>query len=272
MKRQDFTGRIQGHWVVIGMEREDPLNPNCDFWTVRCTRCGNEKSLMTSEILKHRNPLCACRRHNYAKAQKLETGESKTRLYKIWVGMLSRCEDPDSLGAKYYYNKGIRVCDEWRENFHGFKRWSIENGYTDVLTIDRIDNDLGYSPDNCRWVTKDVQYNNKKRIQIEMDGSLVNLVDICKEKNLSCTTVYQRFRKYSAKSEQINIEELFAPAKKRTRRDRNKGSWAEPKTTEARIIARIVDMMSKDDRLKALAMMRVMFADYFENGSDDDAT
>ena len=80
---------------------------------------------------------------------------SNTRLYSIWKGMRHRCSNPKRPGYKYYGGKGIQVCDEWdgKDGFLNFYNWSIKNGYDDSLTIDRINSNKDYNPDNCRWVS-----------------------------------------------------------------------------------------------------------------------
>lgn len=89
-------------------------------------------------------------------------GKRKTRLYRIWLGMKNRCNNPKTSRYPDYGSRGITVCDEWKDDFQAFYDWSISNGYEDHLTIDRIDNDKGYSPDNCRWVSYLVQGNNSR--------------------------------------------------------------------------------------------------------------
>lgn len=78
--------------------------------------------------------------------------------------MKTRCTNPNISYFKYYGGKGVTVCQEWSESFECFQKWAISNGYSDDLTIDRIDSDGDYTPNNCRWVTMAVQNRNKKKV------------------------------------------------------------------------------------------------------------
>ena len=86
--------------------------------------------------------------------------KTKTRLYHIWNGMRGRCLHESCAGYKYYGAKGVSICEDWGD-FDNFKKWALNNGYKDGLTLDRIDNKKGYSPNNCRWVTIKMQENNR---------------------------------------------------------------------------------------------------------------
>jgi len=120
-----------------------------------CTECSNE---MASDIAK----ACAARRSKnpYFKY-------SHERLYLVWVGMKSRCENEKTNAYKYYGAKGVKVCDEWHD-YLAFRKWAVENGYDEnapygACTIDRINPFGNYEPSNCRWTDMDTQLHNKRR-------------------------------------------------------------------------------------------------------------
>ena len=90
-------------------------------------------------------------------------GMYKSRLYRIWQNMIKRCYYPSSNRYEAYAGRNISICDEWRHDFKSFMDWAIANGYENNLSIDRIDNSQGYSPDNCRWDDPKTQANNTRR-------------------------------------------------------------------------------------------------------------
>ena len=91
--------------------------------------------------------------------------DSKTRLYNIWRSMINRVENKNSLDYKNYGGRDITICKEWRIDYLSFKKWALENGYSNTLKIDRIENNSGYSPDNCRWATQTIQSRNTRRLR-----------------------------------------------------------------------------------------------------------
>ena len=88
-------------------------------------------------------------------------GESKSRLYRTWRGMKNRCSYPSAPDYKNYGGRGITVCDEWKDSFETFREWAISNGYDDSLTLDRINVNENYRPENCRWTTMKEQERNR---------------------------------------------------------------------------------------------------------------
>lgn len=118
----------------------------------------------------------------------------KTKLYGRWVMMKQRCYNPNN---KDYYNygaRGIKVCDEWRNNYLNFHNWAYANGYNDTLSIDRIDVNGDYKPINCRWVDKNIQANNKVcTIYIDYEGNSVTLTELSNITGIKRETLEMRY-------------------------------------------------------------------------------
>ena len=123
-------------------------------------------------------------------------GQTNTRLYSIWVGMRKRCNNPKDRAYINYGGRGITVCDEWNGDFAAFRDWALASGYNDHLSIDRIDNDQGYSPDNCRWTTTRCQNGNKRTVRrFVIDGQEMTIKDISERYHLNLNTLNARLRR-----------------------------------------------------------------------------
>jgi len=138
-------------------------------------------------------------------------GASHTRLYKIWCGMRDRCNRPSHDSYPRYGGRGIKVCEEWTESFVGFQRWAKSNGYRSDKSIDRIDNDGPYHPDNCRWSTDKAQARNKSEAKshliVEHDGKRMNLLAWSRETGIYYNTLIRRYKRG------LKGDKLFAPTK-----------------------------------------------------------
>lgn len=120
----------------------------------------------------------------------------KMILNQRWRSMKHRCNNPNAHYYKYYGGRGIKVCDEWLNNFDSFYEWAINNGFSKELSIDRKNNDKGYSPDNCRWVTEKIQKRNTSRANlVEYKGESWPLADLCEKFDFPYSVMYQRLRK-----------------------------------------------------------------------------
>jgi hypothetical protein len=122
-------------------------------------------------------------------------GLSHTRIDNIYKGMVDRCHNPASYNYHKYGARGTTVCDEWMEDKTAFFKWAFANGYNETLTLDRIDNDKGYSPDNCRWSTYKAQANNKRNNRIlEAFGQEKTMAEWADVFHISPSTIWARLK------------------------------------------------------------------------------
>lgn len=123
-------------------------------------------------------------------------GLRNTPLYVTWANMKQRCYNPNDTHYKWYGGRGVTVCDEWRNDFKAFYDWALANGYRDGLTIDRIDYDKNYSPDNCRFITMSKQQRNKSSNKlISFNGEIMSVQEWAEKLNIKPSTLRARFNK-----------------------------------------------------------------------------
>ena len=139
----------------------------------QCPRCGRVVEMYAAHYYRGSSS-CHC------------IDSRNNRLYRIWTNMKSRCNNPNFPSYRYYGARGIKVCDEWKDNFLIFESWALANGYRDDLSLDRVDNNGNYEPSNCRWATLREQAGNKSNnVMITINGETKHLREWCRYLNLN---------------------------------------------------------------------------------------
>ena len=191
----DLTGKTFGKLEVIGVH---DTGSRKTYYVCQCD-CGNIKVVRADALISGATKSCGCIKKEQDKINLSANHKHKmsgTRIYETWQDMKRRCYNKQNARYDRYGGRGITVCDEWLNNFQSFYDWAISNGYSDDLTIDRIDNDGNYEPSNCRWSTAKEQCNNRgSNINITIGNATKSLMCWCEIFNVDYKKVYARYKR-----------------------------------------------------------------------------
>lgn len=178
MSLVDITGVRFGRYTVV---KRAPNDKNGSaMWVCRCD-CGTEKIVRGASLRSGAVVSCGCFHKDDLKCRLTTHNMSNTRIREIWNCMKQRCSNPRNTAYKYYGGRGVSVCDEWKNDFSSFLSWALNNGYTDDLTLDRIDTNGNYEPSNCRWISRAEQQNNTRYVRhFTINGETKSLAEWCR--------------------------------------------------------------------------------------------
>jgi len=164
---------------------------NRSHWKVKCV-CGKIFNTRTDALKTRTRISCGCKNPNTGP---IKHGLTHHRIYKIYLGMKQRCYNKKNTKYPLYGGRGITICDEWLNDVTKFYEWSMANGYKDNLSIDRINNDMGYSPENCRWESKLTQSRNRRSSRmVEINGEKKTFSEWCLLYGINRKTATDRVR------------------------------------------------------------------------------
>lgn len=189
----DLTGRPFGRWVVIEEAGRD--GSGAVMWKCRCA-CGTEKTVHGPNLLHGRSTSCGCRSREVTAARSRTHGQVGTPLYKSWADMISRTTRPTDPEFHNYGGRGITACPQWIQSFEAFAR-DMGPTYREGLTLERVDVNGPYSPENCSWATRKAQARNKRStVRVEFRGAVKPLIEWCELLGLAYQATYYRIHRY----------------------------------------------------------------------------
>lgn len=198
----DISGKEFGKLTAI--EPIGKSKHNEIIWKCKCV-CGKQAEATGINLRRGNTKSCGCLKNGLLSKYEIKdissencenTVKENERLYRIWIGVKTRCYNTNSANYKYYGAKGIIVCNEWLHDFQAFYDWAIANGYKDGLTLDRKDNSKGYSPENCKWSTmKEQAQNTSQTIKISCNGETKTISEWSDITGIPKNVIKQRIKK-----------------------------------------------------------------------------
>lgn len=191
-QRYDLTGQTFGRLKVIRFAGKSTDRQY--LWECECS-CENHTHLIVKagNLRSGNTKSCGCLHSEITAKVHTKHGHRYDKIYGVWKTMKARCYNSNAENYNRYGGRGITICDDWLNSFEMFYRWSIKNGYQEGLTIDRIDNNGNYEPNNCRWTDRIMQANNRQtNHKLVYKETTQNLSQWCKELNLPYNAIYNR--------------------------------------------------------------------------------
>lgn len=191
---QDLTGQKFNRLTFIEPDRihQSPKGYRNLYWLLKC-ECGNSTVKKSTSVKSGYAKSCGCLQREMTSKARRTHGDSDSRLYYVWENMRKRCYKPNSDRYKNYGARGIKVCDEWKDDYGAFMKWALSNGYKDNLTIDRNDVNGNYTPENCSWIPMAEQAKNRTTNKwIYINDQKLSPTDIEEKYNIPVKTVYAR--------------------------------------------------------------------------------
>lgn len=211
MRKIELTGRRFSRWTVV--EEVDKRGKE-SYWLCKCD-CGVERSVSGNNLRAGKSTSCGCLGLENMLQSVTHHGLSKHPLHSKWSSMIARCYNPNNKRYMDYGGRGITVCEEWRNDFMSFYTWSISNGWSPELTIDREKNDGNYEPGNCRWADRITQARNRRSSRIitcrGMTMTLAAFAELVGEKS---DIIHYRIRHGWSEEDAI-----FTPFKRRSKHE-----------------------------------------------------
>lgn len=192
MKDEEVIGKRFGRLTVIC--RNGNSSNSSKMYLCKCD-CGKSKNVIGVYLLDGRTKSCGCLNSELVIKRSKTHGKTKTRLFSIWQNAITRCTNKNCYEYKNYGGRGITICDEWKNDFMSFYNWAMANGYSDKLTIDRIDNNKGYSPENCRWTDNKTQSRNRTDNHFyTYKGETKTIAEWAEIKNMNYKKLWKRIK------------------------------------------------------------------------------
>lgn len=188
MKKLNLKGQKFGRLTVIS---EAPNRGRLTRWFCLCS-CGRVFAVDSQSLTSGHTKSCGCLMRDIAKEKHTTHGLSDTRIFRIWAAIIKRCTNKNDKAFKYYGGRGISVCPEWKNDFKSFFDWANSNGYRENLSIDRINSNGDYCPENCRWADRKIQSQNRQYVK-KFQGK--PLTEWCNELKINPDTVRGRLRR-----------------------------------------------------------------------------